>query len=768
MKGGFAMEERNTSPSSEWNDMTFPDDAGTIHITFSAHGDGMLCEARGPEGVVLALSVVHGSLMIDAPVDSIALDVEDTYGVQYGGTHDVHLTFGRFGTRVYLDGYQAFACATNLCPSRTSEIGGLTCSGGDIVRVTGLDVHAQVWSSDRIQRAVAVSEPDIEFAAAFLSDCDVARLREAHQGTVYARFRVRGMGQFGTILAAHGSAGQALRVDIDDDGFTYRVLSGGLWSECRALGVWNDGGWHDLVVRVFRGAVDIYVDGNLESHVPGAVFFGAVDGLDRVTVGEDVSGVRLCGEVRNGGVFVRPLTEGQIRKLSDVSPTTDTALFDKGYEGSASYRIPSMVTTASGMVIAGADQRVETSNDSPNEIHFVVRRSLDSGETWLPLQTVIAFPGKGADGSSVIDSCLVYDRDRGRVSVIIDHFPGGRGFANVERGIGLDGEGRLILHDDTGDEYLLLHDGSVTTLMGEPTEYRVDDAGDVTLRGIPAGNIYLKEGVDPRQSLLTMRTSYLVEVHSDDDGETWSTPRHINHMVKEDWMGFLGTSPGNGIQLSSGTHHGRLLIPYYCTGSSPKFNAGGALISDDGGETWRRGRAINEGRMVNGVIVDVRDMHDDDATTHESVFVEDSGGDVVCLFRNQHHLGRIGRAVSHDGGESWDELEFDPVVPDIFSQPNAITVPMRPDDPIGCASNRVIFANASLMRPYRGCGVLRLSEDGGRTWVRSRCFNPYHYVYQCMAMMPDGTVGLLWERETAGLYFTKLPPAWLDMADAVR
>ena len=50
------------------------------------------------------------------------------------------------------------------------------------------------------------------------------------------------------------------------------------------------------------------------------------------------------------------------------------------------------------------------------------------------------------------------------------------------------------------------------------------------------------------------------------------------------------------------------------------------------------------------------------------------------------------------------------------------------------------------MRPYRGRGVLRLSEDGGRTWIASSTFNPAHYVYQCMTILPDGMLGLLLER----------------------
>ena len=161
-------------------------------------------------------------------------------------------------------------------------------------------------------------------------------------------------------------------------------------------------------------------------------------------------------------------------------------------------------------------------------------------------------------------------------------------------------------------------------------------------------------------------------------------------------------------------------------------------------------------------------MRDDDATTHESVFVERANGDVLCLFRNQHHLGRVGKAVSHDGGDTWETVEFDPDLPDIFSQPNAVTVPSKAGEEPGCASDRIIFANASLMRPYRGCGVLRLSEDGGRTWARNRCFNPYHYVYQCMSVLPDGAIGLSWERETAGVYFTHLPLSWFGVKSAAE
>ena len=79
----------------------------------------------------------------------------------------------------------------------------------------------------------------------------------------------------------------------------------------------------------------------------------------------------------------------------------------------------------------------------------------------------------------------------------------------------------------------------------------------------------------------------------------------------------------------------------------------------------------------------------------------------------------------------------------------------------GAAGRGILFANASRMLPFRGCGVLRLSDDDGATWPHNRVINPRHYVYQCMAQLPSGDIALLWEREWQGLFLTTVPLAWL-------
>lgn len=95
-----------------------------------------------------------------------------------------------------------------------------------------------------------------------------------------------------------------------------------------------------------------------------------------------------------------------------------------------------------------------------------------------------------------------------------------------------------------------------------------------------------------------------------------------------------------------------------------------------------------------------------------------------------------------------------------FSQPNAITFDRA-------AGDLVLFANATTRNPAqnganpRGTGVLRMSSDEGRTWAHSKTFRSDSYVYNNLVQLDANTVGLLWELEHYGLYFSAIPLDWL-------
>ncbi|MCB9249770.1 MAG: exo-alpha-sialidase [Ignavibacteriales bacterium] len=69
------------------------------------------------------------------------------------------------------------------------------------------------------------------------------------------------------------------------------------------------------------------------------------------------------------------------------------------------YRIPAMVTAPNGDLIVAIDQRVESCNDlnSNKNINIVIRRSLDNGNNWMPIETIVDYPfGKSASDPSMI------------------------------------------------------------------------------------------------------------------------------------------------------------------------------------------------------------------------------------------------------------------------------------------------------------------------------------------------------------------------------
>lgn len=728
----------------------------------------------------------------------IALHMEDALGACDGREHDFAITYGSFGSRFYLDGYQCFASATNLGPQRVSEKAAEVCAAqAESSQIYDFYYSNHLPNPEEIANSATQAQSDIWFAGPTICARDIKRVSCKSIGTLYIQFRLRGPGQHGVLFAA-GTVGTKTNLESSEKISVYAGPEGikitlidsetCVKSVIEAAASVDDGEWHDLIIRANRGAIDIYVDGYSQSHNIGQFWFANIPELNAVSIGEDLRGVRLMGEARTGGIYFSALTEGQIQRISKVKPLVTTALFDTGYAGSRSYRIPSLVKTHMGTLIAGADQRTSVSNDAPNHINFVIRRSADGGKTWGPLQTVINMPGKnlGKLGASAIDSCPVLDPEgkSERINVLIDINPGGIGLTNCKTAVGVDACGRIKLIDRLGGNYAAAMDASAAVKLpcdsSEKecaTKWLVFPDGSIKngdlngdLHNDLRNNSHSNQTCDcstwdiwkspaiasESQPLFAEKTCYIAQIYSDDDGKTWSAPRLIDHMVKEPWMSFAGVCPGNGIVIRhSEKHYGRILVPFYCSGQSKSHYSSGALISDDDGKTWSRGKMINEGRLINGKIVDPATMQDDDATSSETVFVERKNGDILAFFRNQNRSGCVGKAISQDCGETWSELIFDTSLPEIFSQPSATCLSSENAENTE-TTDCIAFANASQMMPYRGRGVVRFSFDGGKTWAKSVCINPFHHVYQCLSSSNKRTLQLLWERETTGIYITTI------------
>ncbi|AZA11326.1 sialidase family protein [Corynebacterium gerontici] len=728
---------------------------GTLTLQFRSSIDGALLSIHGDAGH-LSLNITGGRIDGHLRIGHVHrhLDAEDTLGLDDSKLHTLGLVADQQGLALYIDGYAAFH-TTPIGWFKELQVSEIRIDPAEIMEVQSLELHSEALRTAQMVAKASAAVPFVEFAASHLSPRDARRCGELQSGAWRARFRSRGLGQGGTIIEARGEQG-TLTLELLDGGLRYIARDHtSTLASVHAPGQWDDGEWHDVVLVSGRGALVLYVDGYQVALEPGACFFGDVAPITAVTVGMNLEQSRLFGEAQTAAIFDSVLSDAQVKRLAGVSPIETRALFDTGFHGSKSYRIPSLLKLDSGVILAGADRRVSIANDSPNDIDFVMRRSLDDGRTWEAMQTLIEYPGEGRLGASVIDSVLVQDRDSGKVLVVIDHFPGGIGQPNCEVGTGFNESGEMLLHDRQGEQYVLKGEGGVEKLDGTPTNFRVDAQGNVDAGGSPAGNIYLAYGADSAESLFSHRSAYVQVITSDDEGASWSAPVDITAQIKEPWMRFIGTSPGNGIQLRHGKHAGRILVPAYFNHEEGKTFSCCAIFTDDAGQTWRRGASPNDNRDLFGKQIHSRNLSDDRGSLHESVLVEDGEGRVHVYMRNQHPSGRVGHAVSEDGGETWGEVDYAEQLTEIFSQPNAISIDAE-------GNKALVFANASQMLPFRGCGVLRLSFDEGQTWPHNRVFQPRHYVYQCMTQLADGDIGLLWERETQGLYFSRIPLAWLQ------
>ncbi|WP_409345423.1 exo-alpha-sialidase [Paenibacillus sp. MBLB4367] len=433
--------------------------------------------------------------------------------------------------------------------------------------------------------------------------------------------------------------------------------------------------------------------------------------------------------------------------------TEPIALFEPGMIGSAAYRIPSLLTTKKGTVIAGIDVRWDSARDNPNHIAIGIRRSHNGGETWEPIQLLVQYPGLGAEGAAAIDSALLEDAETGTLWMLFSHTPGGIGLWKSQQSIGFDAESRRLLYDEAGEVYFCDACGAVYDRTGARSTFTVEENGDVVRDGAYCGNIYLSETVMPR-SLLEARTSFLQVIRSDDDGLSWSAPIELNPQVKKPWMKFIGAGPGRGLQLSGGPNRGRLVFPVYFNNANGRMS--NALIySDDHGLSWQLGESPNDGRLWDGKTIAAESADSEAVQLTESQVVELDNGDIRFYMRNHAGLARTAVAESKDGGLSWGDVTFDDTLVDPICQSTVLAYPNGGD-----GKARLLWANPAHPAE-RINGTVRLSEDGGQTWAYAKTVYGGPYWYSCLTVLSGGDIGLLYEGDKGSIYFTKFTLDWI-------
>lgn len=527
----------------------------------------------------------------------------------------------------------------------------------------------------------------------------------------------------------------------------------------------NDTNWHTITVTKADDAIRFYLDGRyLDQYTAGVTsgFWNTVDNANSIGIGfvdrsEGNSEMPLSGAIDVVKVYNSVLSEADIQQehaqttwtageevdMSNAHKSDPYDLYYSGYNGSSAYRIPSLLTTTSGTQLAFIDERNTGSGDAGNIDLVVRRKTADEAEFSDPI-TLVDLPNNGASAAFAIDAVTVQDEKSGRIFAIVDMFPESSGLMDTSQlttGSGykeVDGEQLQVLYtnDGTREEFgviKVMEDGygHVLDAEGNDTGYLVivstengesmQEIGNLYKEGEYKGNIYMLKNGPDKGELTVLNTTYLWMVYSDDDGATWSDPIDITPQVKEDWMLFLGTGPGVGIQLDNGN----LVVPVYHSNSNVGASQSSAvIISEDGGETWTIGESPQKLRGY-----DPSTMTGGGMLTESQAVQLDNGN--VLLFMRNNYSGRVQVATSTDGGLTWDSIK-DAGVTDVYCQLSVLHY-TKSD-----GSEWILLSNPAGSGRNNGTVHLgQVNDDGTIDWTHSRLIKEGYYAYSCLTLVDD-------------------------------
>ncbi|HEW0567562.1 TPA: exo-alpha-sialidase [Streptococcus pneumoniae] len=538
-----------------------------------------------------------------------------------------------------------------------------------------------------------------------------------------------------------------------------------------------------------KGRVRLYVNGVLSrTSLKSGNFIKDMPDVTHVQIGatkranNTVWGSNL--QIRNLTVYNRALTPEEVQKRSQLFKRSDlekklpegavltekTDIFESGRNGKPnkdgikSYRIPALLKTDKGTLIAGADERRLHSSDW-GDIGMVIRRSEDNGKTWgdkVVISNLRDNPeakDPAAPSPLNIDMVLVQDPTTKRIFSIYDMFPEGRAVFGMPKTpekayekIG-DKTYQILYKQGESGHYTVRENGEVYNAQNQKTDYRVvvnptepgyRDKGNLYKGQELIGNIYFAHST--KNPFRVANTSYLWMSYSDDDGKTWSAPRDITPGIRKDWMKFLGTGPGTGIVLRNGPHKGRILIPVYTTNNVSHLNGSQSsrvIYSDDHGKTWHAGEAVNDNRQVDGQKIHSSTMNNERAQNTESTVVQLNNGDVKLFMRGL--TGDLQVATSKDGGVTWEkDIKRYPQVKDVYVQMSAIHTMHE-------GKEYIILSNAGGPKRENGMVHLaRVEENGELTWLKHNPIQKGEFAYNSLQELGNGEYGILYEHTEKG------------------
>lgn len=218
--------------------------------------------------------------------------------------------------------------------------------------------------------------------------------------------------------------------------------------------------------------------------------------------------------------------------------------------------------------------------------------------------------------------------------------------------------------------------------------------------------------------------------HSADDGVTWARPINISATASRPEWTWYGPGPGFGLQLASG----RLFFPSYHAVAGSGIYQAHSLYSDDHGKTWKTGGILR------------------DETTEPQAAIRKDGSLYINARnispRDQKQVRHRVIGVSHDEGLTWTDVREDPTLTDSSCEGSVLAYSgLKPGE-------KSIWAFTNPPGPGRRALTIRLSYDEGKNWPVKKVIEPGSSQYSSLTRLPDGAIGLLYERNTSPDVYT--------------
>lgn len=318
----------------------------------------------------------------------------------------------------------------------------------------------------------------------------------------------------------------------------------------------------------------------------------------------------------------------------------ETIVFEAGQEGHAIYRIPAIISLPTGDLLAFAEGRVNGSDDY-GDVNLVMKRSLDGGFTWSPIQTLVDYDKfQAGNPAPVVD---LYD----------PQYP----------------NGVVYLFYNTGNN----HEYDVRMNKGVREVWM--------LKSFDLGRTW-EEPINITQ-----------QVHKPNNPDF--NPDYTN---PEDWRHYANT-PGHAFQFKNGPHQGRIFVAANHSKGDPQDNfaeyQAHGFFTDDHGKTFGLSKSIeipgsNESiaaELSNGnMIMSIRNQKgdrrsrilafsSDSGETWDETYFEDELPDPVCqasildigVEKGKTVLAHSNAAdteernyltvkISYDEGKTWDHI----------------------------------------------------------------------------------------------------------------